>query len=152
MQSFFLLISLKLVLQFKKAHNLIPTNKFVTFPYKQFSTNSYNFAFSFVFQTIYFSTGTQSSSVRINVIDRMTEGATAIACLDDTINIHQLGQDEEIEMPVMRSPAEATASKKQVWTNVFIKFCLDSMYSFMEAMNWENINFWSCIKPVLVAM
>lgn len=48
------------------------------------------------------------------VIDKMTEGATAIACLDDTINIHQLGEDEEIEMPVMRSPAEATASKKQV--------------------------------------
>lgn len=54
-----------------------------------------------------------SSSVE-RQYDKMTEGATAIACLDDTINIHQLGQDEEIEMPVMRSPAEATASKKQV--------------------------------------
>lgn len=49
----------------------------------------------------------------------MTEGASVIACFDETISIHKT-QDDGIEMPILRSPVDINQKTSQVNYN----FCL----------------------------
>lgn len=44
----------------------------------------------------------------------MTEGATSVSCLDETIqHKSSLAPDESIELPVLRNPSDAHTQEKQ---------------------------------------
>lgn len=51
----------------------------------------------------------------------MTEGATSVSCLDETIHHKSsLAPDESIELPALRTPSDAHTQEKQQDKVIFI--------------------------------
>lgn len=59
----------------------------------------------------------------------MTEGATSVSCLDETIHHKSsLAPDESIELPALRTPSDAHTQEKQPDKVIFIILDLNSCH------------------------
>lgn len=69
----------------------------------------------------------------------MTEGATSVSCLDETIHHKSsLAPDESIELPALRNPSDAHAQEKQQDKVIFIIFWNSIHVTFHIVYNMNN--------------